>query len=180
MFPDRAGWISLTHSTVFVFEGALVLLPLEGEPTLLLEPGLTIAQEPCIADVRAGSLQSSPDQGLTPRSLVELLAEKVPSGVIGIETWDRFPIGLYIAVSEQLQGIKLAPSTIVEELRLIKSDYEIAIQRQCAAVGDKGHQVIVDALRRGEPQSEQELIRAAEYAMRRRGVRSGRSWTSSQ
>ena len=166
VFPDRAGWVSLTHSTVFVFEGALVLLPLEGEPTLLLEPGLTIAQEPCIADVRAGSLQSSPDQGLTPRSLVKLLAEKVPSGVIGIETWDRFPIGLYIAVSEQLQGIKLAPSTIVEELRLIKSDYEIAIQRQCAAVGDKGHQVIVDALRTGEPQSEQELIRAAEYAMR--------------
>ena len=35
VFPDRAGWISLTHSTVFVFEGALVLLPLEGEPTLL-------------------------------------------------------------------------------------------------------------------------------------------------
>src|SRR3989442_12040741 len=135
IFPDCGGWISLTPTTLCVFEGALVLLPLEGEPTLSLEPGLTIAQEPFIADVRAGSLKSSPDQGLTPRSLAKLVAEKVPSGVIGIETWDRFPTGLYIAVIEQLQGVKLAPSTIVEELRLIKRDYEIGIQPHGSAAG---------------------------------------------
>jgi Xaa-Pro aminopeptidase len=166
IFPDRAGWVSLTSNTRYVFEGALVLLPLDGEPSLLLEPGLTIAQEPCIADVRAGSLKSSPDQGLTPRSLVNLVAERVPSGVIGIETWDRFPTGLYTALIDQLKGVTLTPSTIVEDLRLIKSDYEVNILRQCAAVGDRGHEVVIEALTSGESISEQDLVRAAEYAMR--------------
>lgn len=166
IFPDRGGWISLTPTTMYVFEGALVLLPLEGEPTLSLEPGLTIAQEPFVADVRAGSLKSSPDQGLTPGSLVKLIVEKAPSGVIGIETWDRFPTGLYTALS-QLKGVSLAPSTILEELRLVKSEYEIGILRQAAAVGDRAHEVVVQALTSGKPITEQELVRAAEYEIRR-------------
>ena len=166
IFPDRGGWISLTPTTLYVFEGALVLLPLEGKPTLSLEPGLTIAQEPFVADVRAGSLKSSPDQGLTPRSLAKLVAEKVPSGVIGIETWDRFPTGLYSGLT-QLEGVRLAPSTVVEDLRLVKSDYEIGILRQAAAVGDKAHDVVVELLTSGKAMTEQELVRAAEYAIRR-------------
>src|SRR5258708_32507255 len=50
VFPDRAGWISPTGDTRFVFEGGLGLLPIEGEPTLLPEPGPTFAQKSCIAD----------------------------------------------------------------------------------------------------------------------------------
>lgn len=167
IFPDRGGWISLTPNTLCVFEGALVLVPLEGDPTLLLEPGLTIAQEPFIADVRAGSLKSSPDQGLTPRSLVAVIREKVRSGVVGVETWDRFPTGLYAAMSEQLQEFKLAPSTVMEELRLVKSEYEIGILRQAAAVGDRAHETVVQILKSGAPKTEQELVRAAEYEIRR-------------
>ncbi len=166
VFPDRAGWISPTGDTRFIFEGGLVLLPIEGEPTLLLEPGLTLAQESCIADVRAGGLGSTPDQGLTPRTLVNLIREKVPSGVIGIEAWYRFPTGLYAALVDQLKEMKLAPSTVVEELRLVKSEYEIGILRKAAAVGDRGHEVMVKALTSGKSKSEQELIREVEYAMR--------------
>src|SRR5260370_39174600 len=166
VFPDRAGWISPTGDTRFVFEGGLVLLPIEGDSTLLLEPGLTLAQESCIADVRAGGLGSTPDQGLTPQTLVKLIREKVPSGVIGIEAWYRFPTGLYAALVDQLRELKLASSTIVEELRLVKSEYEIGILRKAAAVGDRGHEVMVKALTSGKAKSEQELIREVEYAIR--------------
>jgi Xaa-Pro aminopeptidase len=166
VFPDRAGWISPTGDMRFVFEGGLVLLPIQGEPTLLLEPGLTLAQEPCITDVRAGGLGSTPDQGLTPQTLVNLIRDRVPRGVIGIESLYRFPAGLYVALVDQLKDMKLATSTIVEDLRLIKSEYEIGILRKAAAVGDRGHEVMVKALTSGQPKSEQELIREVEYSMR--------------
>lgn len=166
VFPDRAGWISPTADVRYIFEGGLILVPAEGEPTLLLEPGLTLAQEPYVDDVRAGGLGSSPDDGLTPATLVGLLKEKVPSGVVGIEAWYRFPTGLYAALKEQPPGLTLAPASIVEELRLVKSEYEIGILRKAAAVGDRGHEVMVKALTSGSPKSEQELMREVEYAMR--------------
>jgi Xaa-Pro aminopeptidase len=166
VFPDRAGWISPTADIRFVFEGGLVLLPIHGEPTLLLEPGLTLAQEPCIADVRAGGLGSTPDQGLTPQTLVNLIRDKVPRGVIGIEALYRFPTGLYVALVDQLSDMKVAPSTVIEDLRLIKSAYEIEILRKAAAVGDRGHEVMVKALTSGKPKSEQELMREVEYSIR--------------
>src|SRR5207247_11424351 len=106
------------------------------------------------------------EEVLSSRSLSKLCADKVPSGVIGIETWDRFPTGLYSGLT-QLEGVRLAPSTVVEDLRLVKSDYEIGILRQAAAVGDKAHEVVVELLTSGKVMTEQELVRAAEYAIRR-------------
>lgn len=50
---------------------------------------------------------------------------------------------------------------------MVKSEYEIGILRKAAAVGDRGHEVMVKALTSGKPKSEQELMREVEYTIRR-------------
>jgi len=165
-FPDRAGWISLGRDEIFLFEGAALVLPIDHEPVLLVEPGLTLAQEPCISDVRVGSFTSSSSQGLTPRNLAGVLKDASVSGTVGIETWEKFPVPLWLELTRQFPGVRFEHSVIVEELRLVKSAYEIEILKRAALVGDLGHQTFVEALRSGIGKSELELVRIAEYAMR--------------
>jgi Xaa-Pro aminopeptidase len=87
-------------------------------------------------------------------------------GPIGIETWDRFPLQLYIDLKGALPQLEFAPSTVVEELRLVKTPYEVEVMRRGGAVGDLGHEAFTAALRRGVGKSEVDLIRVAESAMR--------------
>jgi Xaa-Pro aminopeptidase len=86
---------------------------------------------------------------------------------VGIEMWERFPAALYLDVVAGLPGPAFEPSTIVEELRLVKSPGEVEIMRSAARAGDRAHEVVVEALRSGEEHSEVDLVRLAEYTMRR-------------
>jgi hypothetical protein len=98
-FTDRAGWISLGPDDVYLFEGAVLVVPLEDEPVLLVDPGLTLCQVPCTKEVSVGSLTSSADVGLTPSNLARTLSRFVTGGEVGIETWERFPAPLYLGLA---------------------------------------------------------------------------------
>jgi len=165
-FPDRAGWVSLGERDVYVFEGAMLVLPASGEPVLLVDPGLTLCQVPCTARVSVGSLASSGEEGLTAANVVDALGPLGADDRVGIEMWERFPAALYLDVREGMPGVTFEPSTIVEELRLIKSPAEIELTRSAARAGDLGHAAVLEALRSGAERSELDLIRLAEHTLR--------------
>jgi Xaa-Pro aminopeptidase len=174
--PDRTGWVSLGPRENYIFEGAALVVPLVGEPVLFTEPGLWITKEICIKNVSVGGL--SPDLagdqtptvgmrgGLTANNVAEIVKKSKASGKIGVESWDRFPAPLYIELKELLPRIKFERSTVVEELRMIKSPLEIELMRKAAAIGDLGHQAVIECLKNGIGKTEVDVIRAGEQAMR--------------
>ncbi len=168
-FPDRCGWISLGGTETYLFDGAALLLPRTGEPVLLLDVGMVLGKEVCTHKVISGSFGAGKDSGLSAKLIGKLLNDGGAVKVVGIETWDRFPAPLFLDLKKELPKADLVHSTIVEELRMVKSTLELEIFRKAAKVGDIGHQVFSENLRNGGiGKTELELIRQTEYAMRSR------------
>jgi Xaa-Pro aminopeptidase len=166
-FLDRCGWVSHgpTRDEVTIFDGAAVLVPQSGDPVLLLEPGQMFDQPQYLSDVRGGGLGAGTG-GLTSKGVVDVLAEFDARDRVGIETWDRFPAPLYIGLHELMPDCEFTESTVIEELRLTKSQFELELLQRAAEIGDIGHQAIADILGRGHPISELDAIRVADAAMR--------------
>ncbi len=162
-FPDRAGWISLGPHETYLFEGAAFVLPLKGKPALMLDPGLMPGKDICVENVLAGGFSVDKDAGLSGKNIAKL-AEGAKK--IGIETYDRFPLPIYLQLKETLPGIEIERSTVVEELRMIKSPLEIEVFKEAAKVADIGSQAVFDSLKNPVGQTELEVVRAAEHAMR--------------
>lgn len=165
-FPDRAGWVSLSPTETYLFEGAALVIPIGAEPILLLDPGLMSGKEICTNNVVVGGLSPKKGDGLSGKNIAEILKEHKARGKVGIESWDRFPAPIYIDLKELLPEIEFERSTIVEELRLIKSPLEVEVFRKAALIGDVGHEAVVESLRDGIGKTELEVVRAAEHAMR--------------
>ena len=165
-FPDRAGWTSLGPRETYLFEGAALVVPFAGEPVLLLDPGMMPGKEICVKNVQAGGFSVARGVGLSGKNIAGILKESKATGKVGIETWDRFPTPIYIALKELLPRTEVERSTVVEELRMIKSPLEIEMLRQAALVGDEAHKSVVENLRDGIGKTELEIIRAAEHVMR--------------
>jgi Xaa-Pro aminopeptidase len=163
-FPDRAGWVSLTATETYVFEGAAFVVSRNGEGVLLCDPGLTPSREVMAEKVVAGGFAASKEVGLSAPCLAGILKDW-GARTIGIETWDRFPAALFRDLERSLPGAEFLRSTIVEELRLVKSPLEMEIMTNGARIGDAAHEAVVAALHRGTP-TELELIRIAEAIMR--------------
>lgn len=166
-FLDRCGWVSQgpTRDHVTIFDGAAVLVPQSGDPVLLLEPGQMFDQPQYLADVRGGGLGGG-TAGLTPRGVSDVLSEFHARDRVGIETWDRFPTPLYLGLTELMPDCEFTESTVIEELRLTKSQVELELLQRAAEIGDVGHQAIAEVLSRGDPVSELDAIRVADAAMR--------------
>jgi Xaa-Pro aminopeptidase len=162
-FPDRAGWISLGPHETYLFEGGAFVLPLRGEPALLLDPGLMPAKEICVKNVMAGGFSIKKGDGLSGKNIAQL-AEGAQR--IGVESYDRFPLPIYLELKESLPNTSFERSTVVEELRMIKSPFEVEMMRKAAGVGDAGSQAVFEALKKGPGSNELTLIRTAEHVMR--------------
>jgi Xaa-Pro aminopeptidase len=163
-FPDRAGWVSLGATETYLFEGAAFVLPREGEGVLLCDPGLTPSKEVCADRVVTGGFAASKDMGLSATSLRGLLRDCAARRV-GIESWERFPASLYLDLARALPNVEFTKSTIIEEVRFVKSPLEVELIRTGARIGDAAHAAVVAALRAGTP-TELHLIRVAEGIMR--------------
>jgi Xaa-Pro aminopeptidase len=163
-FPDRAGWVSLSATETYVFEGAAFVLSKEGEGVLLCDPGLTPSREVFADRVVTGGFAASKEMGLS-ASFLEGLLKDWKARNVGIETWDRFPAPLYLDLARNLPQVTFAKSVIVEELRLAKSPLELEIMARGARIGDAAHEAVVTVLRKGGA-TELELIRLAESLMR--------------
>jgi Xaa-Pro aminopeptidase len=165
-FPDRAGWISLGPDKTYLFEGSALVIPADGEPVLMMEPGLLPGKEIHSKKLNAGGFSIKEGEGLTGQNIVQLLKNGKQPKRIGIESYDRFPLPIYLGIKNELPDVEVARSTIVEEMRMVKSPLELEIMKEAAAVADLGSQTVFDMLKNGFRGSELELIRACEHAMR--------------
>lgn len=166
-FPDRCGWISLGGTETYLFDGAALLLPQNGEPLLLLDTGMMLGKEVHTRKVISGGIGAGKESGLSAKMVGKYLTDRSTVKTVGIETWDRFPAPLFLDLKREFPEAEFVRSTIVEELRMVKSRLEIEIFRKAAKIGDIGHQVFAENLRNGGVgKTELELIRQTEYAMR--------------
>jgi Xaa-Pro aminopeptidase len=166
-FPDRAGWISLSGKDTALVEGAAAVLTANGETALLVDPGLMPTREICVDRVIGGDgFAAKLGDGLSVPNLVSTISEAGSIRRVGIETYDKFPAPLLLGLMEEFPKVEFVRSTIVEELRLIKSAFDLDMMRRAARVADLGHQTFFDALVNGVGKSELELIRVTEQAMR--------------
>lgn len=166
-FPDRAGWISLAGDESYIVEGAAAVLSPEDDPVLLVDPGLMPTREVCVDRIMGGDgFAAKKGDGLSVENLAGLIADVGSVSRIGIETWDKFPLPLYLDLKQRIPNVEFERSTIVEELRLIKSPFEVEMIRQAAYVADLGHETVAEFLRNGVGKTELEIIRVAEHAMR--------------
>ena len=168
-WPDRGGWLAVGphRRNVGVFDGATLLLPSDGDPVLVFDVGQLLDREACTQKTTMSGLGmpglDSPSIGGT---IADILRDAKSTDVVGIETWDKFPAPLYIELTDLLPRTQFRPSIVVEDLTIVKSPWEIDLFRKAAAIGDRGHQAFLEALRTGVGKTEVELIRVAEAVMR--------------
>lgn len=101
-FPDRAGWVSFDLDDVYLFDGAALVVTQNTEPVLMLERGLVLGKEICTTKVISGAWGAAKESGLTAKNVANLLHEAEATGIVGIETWERFPAPLYLDLVETL------------------------------------------------------------------------------
>jgi Xaa-Pro aminopeptidase len=168
-WPDRSGWLAAgpDRRHTRIFDAAMLVLPLDSEPVLVFDKGQLLDREACTRRTTlssfGGELGSQPSEAQT---IAQLLRDAASTEQVGIETWDKFPAPLYLELREQLSSSVLVESTLVEELMLVKSPWEIDLFRKAAAIGDLGNEAFLAALRQGVGKTELELVRAAETVMR--------------
>ncbi len=164
---DRCGWLPASSQSAQgqLFEAAAVVIPAEGPTTLTLESGLMFDRSVIVDQAFADGLAGVSEPPTLGESIAKALAD-IDGGEIGIETWDRFPMRDYQILRSLRPKTKLSRSTIVQELRLVKSAYELQQLRDGAAVGDRAHAAVCRALRERPEISELELIRIAEGILR--------------
>ncbi len=137
-----------------------IVFPLEGEPTMFImyknHVKNTKAMSP-IRDVRAGGTFFEAG-GMThaPRRVAERLKElgleNRRIGIMGESAWlgIHLPHEAHETITGALPGAEFEVLTSwYEELRLIKSDEEIALMRRVAAMTDAAYEVMVRAVRPG-------------------------------
>jgi Xaa-Pro dipeptidase len=138
--------IGLTHQGYFAF--TMLLLPREGEPSLLtrrMEAYTISRQAPDVDHVGYGD-----DEDAGSIALQTLQAKGFARARVGVDRSSMFlPAGVWEDLEQGLPGVEWidssrAPSTasrfrtgVVDEVRLIKSDAELAYVRQAAAISDR-------------------------------------------
>ncbi|MGA0565502.1 M24 family metallopeptidase [Ancylobacter sp. VNQ12] len=166
-FADRAGWISLGIDHVEIVDGAAAVLTPTSPPQLLVDPGLMPTREICVDTIIGGDgFAAKAGDGLSLRNLERAITEAGGVRTVGIETLDKFPAPLLLGLRASFPDIAFVRSTVVEELRLIKSRYDLDMMRRAAEIGDRAHAAVEEALRTRPGITELELIRIAEATMR--------------
>jgi Xaa-Pro aminopeptidase len=167
-FPDRAGWISLSATETLLVEGAVVFVSPRQETALLVDPGLMPTRDIHVPRIiSADGFSARKGDGLSAKNIAKLLDEEGSVRRVGIETFDKFPAPLFLEVQAAFPKVEFVRSTVVEDLRLIKSEYDLAKIQESARSADLAHEAVRNLLGRGEI-SELELIREAERVMRNR------------
>jgi Xaa-Pro aminopeptidase len=137
-----------------------VVFPLEGEPTLFVTTAnhvQNIRDNAVIGDVRAGgSPTATGSRGGTAVAVAERLRElgldMSRIGIVGDTSWldINLPHDAHVTLTAALPDARFEIVTRwYEELRMVKSEEEIARMRKCAAITDAVYGVMVKAARPG-------------------------------
>ena len=159
-----SGYSALDHGIAET--AGLLLVPAKGDPWLLTDFRFKLQ-----AEAEAGFLRI----GLYPKGLLALLREMLPD--LGIRTLGFESYYTLYSFAEKLNalsektGVRFVPTTdLVEKLRIIKDEDEIAKLRASVDLNEKVFDEVYSSLRPG--QTEREIALVIESTMRRMGAQS--------
>ena len=136
---------------------ALLLLGVDEDPTLFVS-------EQCL--MYASSCTTFPVVSF--RELGDRLrkfAGTHPNGAVGLAGQAYIPASVLDRIKDGLGALSLTPTSVLAEIKAIKSDTEVRLMRRAAALTDSAMAAIRDALADGKPHSERELAWYADRAM---------------
>jgi Xaa-Pro dipeptidase len=143
----------------------VVLLPLEGEPFLLIDQYWDLERARSESAFPNVSATSSVAEGI-----VQFLA-KSKTGRVGIVGWRNFPVPIYLQLVKQSPQIKFEDATsLLQNVRMIKSDLEMSFLRRAAKISDAGAIAASRAIK--VDVTERQIAIAAERAMKEAGAES--------
>ncbi|MET8365420.1 MULTISPECIES: Xaa-Pro peptidase family protein [unclassified Micromonospora] len=136
---------------------ALLVLPLDGEPVLLVGDGtLDYAREVSTFRVETfGSLE---------QTFTDLLAAQ-GAGPVGLAGHGLIPAHLHERCTAALGGAPLVPTSAVALEKARKSAWELGQLREAARITDLAMDAIRTALENNGPMSERDMARVADIAM---------------
>ena len=136
---------------------AVVLLGAEQEPTLFVS-------EQCLgyaASVTTFKVRLFKEMGDELRKF----ADKNRGRKAGLAGAAYIPASVLDRLKEGLDGMTLAPTSVLAEIKAVKSAAEVRLLRKAASLTDAAMAAIRDTLADGKPHSELELARCADKAM---------------
>lgn len=153
-------------------------VPLAGTASFVLLTAADSAGGCCAFSTRLADLDAITSRGWvtdadllsarSPAALTERLAAIGPAR-LGIAGYELLPGLLLNEIVRALPGTEVvSASGMMDDLRLVKSDWEIARMRQAASVVDAGWNAFVDVLRPGLP--EHGIVAAVEAAIKGLGA----------
>jgi len=157
------------------FEPCIILLPIDGEPVLLVgpeSPNYARLHTP-IKDIRVLKELTHPDEDY-PFTKIESFSEILRSlklgnlGRIGVCGRSLMNPGLYSALTTALPAEWIDADTPISTLRAVKSPAETAVMRYAYQIAETGLCAAIDAVRPGI--TEREVAAEAEYVMRKMGA----------
>ena len=157
------------------FEPCLMLLPLEGEPVLLVgpeSPNYARLHTP-IKDIRVLKEFTHPDEDY-PFTKIESFSQVLGSlkigkpKRIGLCGSSLMSCALYNSLTTSLPAEWIDADALISLLRAVKTSAEIAVMRYAYQIAEKGLLAAIDAVRPGI--TEREVAAEAEYVMRKMGA----------
>lgn len=136
---------------------SVVLIEAGGDATLFVS-------DQCIGD--ATEMTTFPVRPLG--ELVDALSDFAGNhhgGTVGLGGSYYVPASILDRLRGGLHGMTLEPSTVLAEIKAVKSDAEVALLRKAARLTDTAMAAIHELLGDGQPHSEREMSRVADMAM---------------
>ncbi|MCK5403522.1 aminopeptidase P family protein, partial [Candidatus Bathyarchaeota archaeon] len=163
------GYLISNINNVFYFTGFMdisdatlsLIIPLDGEPTLLVPPLSYAAAKDnasnCLVDVIS-----------TEEKIVDKLINNIKLNNLQNIEFDTLPIPMYMDLIKKLNEVKMTPNrNPIWNLRRIKDEQEISFLRKASLITDIGVEAGIQAIKAGV--KEYEIAAEAEYAMRLHG-----------
>ncbi len=158
MEPGQTNLVYLT--SVASWSQSYLVFPLDGEPTMFVTTAnhvKNIRDNSVVKDVRSGgSSTGTGGRGGTIEAVVHRLGElglkKGKIGIVGDTSWlnINLPHEAHVTLTSMLCDAQFDVVTRwYEDLRVVKSEEEIARMRKCAAITDAVYDVMVNAVRPG-------------------------------
>ncbi|MCK5625447.1 aminopeptidase P family protein [Candidatus Bathyarchaeota archaeon] len=164
------GYLISNINNVFYFTGFMdisdatlsLIIPLDGEPTLLVPPLSYAAAKHnasnCLVDVISNEEEK----------IVDKLINNIKLNNLQNIEFDTLPIPMYMDLIKKLNEVKMTPNRKpIWNLRRIKDAQEISFLRKASLITDIGVEAGIQAIKAGV--KEYEIAAEAEYAMRLHG-----------
>ncbi len=164
------GYLISNINNVFYFTGFMdvsdatlsLIIPLDGEPTLLVPPLSYAAAKHnasnCLVDVISNEEEK----------IVDKLINNIKLNNLQNIEFDTLPIPMYMDLIKKLNEVKMTPNrNPIWNLRRIKDEQEISFLRKASLITDIGVEAGIQAIKAGV--KEYEIAAEAEYAMRLHG-----------